>query len=80
MIVLSVSGGPGAQELQSMMFLPKKGDLFCVPERGKDLGGFQRLTALKVEEVTPTHMFSCHTKKVVKVHGKYSGSARVCLL
>ena len=33
--------------------LTYKGDLFCVPERGKDLGGFPRLTALKVEEVTP---------------------------
>ena len=36
--VLSVSGGPGAQELQSMMFEPKKRGLFCVPERGKDIG------------------------------------------
>ena len=63
MIVLSVSGGPGAQELQSMMFLPKKGDLFCVPGRGKALGGFPRLTALKVEEVTPDSQFTCHAKR-----------------
>ena len=59
--VLSVSGGPGAQKLQSMMFNLKKGDLFCVPERGKDLWGFPRLTALKEEEVTPdSHVYmSC---------------------
>ena len=79
--VLSVSGGPGAQELQSMMFKPKKGDPFCVPERGKDLGGFTRLTALKVEEVTPdSHVYMSCKKMVVKVHRKDPGSVRVCLL
>ena len=67
--VLSVSGGPGAQELQSMMFSPKKRDLFCVPERGKDLGGFPRVTALKVEEMTPdSHVYMSCKKMVVKVH------------
>ena len=55
MIILSVSGGPGAQEL--------KMDLFCMPERGKNLGGFLSLTALKLEEVTLTPMFTCHAKR-----------------
>ena len=59
----------------------KKGDLFCVPERGKDLGGFPRLTTLKVEEVTPdSHVYMSCKKMVVKIHGKYPGSVRVCLL
>ena len=50
-------------------------------ERGKDLGGFPRLTALKVEEVTPeSHVYMSCKKMVVKVHGKYLGSIRVCLL
>ena len=32
--VLSVSGGPGAQELQSMMFYPKKkGPILCARKR-----------------------------------------------
>ena len=45
--VLSVSGGPRAQELQSMMFNLKNRDLFCVPERGKDLGGFPKTDGLE---------------------------------
>ena len=36
--------------LMKLGFNLKKRDLFCVPERGKDLGGFPRVTALKVEE------------------------------
>ena len=52
-----------------------------MPERGKDLGGFQRVTALKVEEVTPdSHVYISCKKMVVKVRGKYAGSVRVCLL
>ena len=52
-----------------------------MPERGKDLGGFPRLTALKVEEVTPdSHVYMSCKKMVVKVHGKYPGSVQVCLL
>ena len=52
-----------------------------MPERGKDLGGFQRLTALKVEEVTPdSHVYMSCKKMVVNVHGKYPGAVRVCLL
>ena len=51
-----------------------------MPERGKDLGGFPRLTALKVEEVTAdSHVNMSCKKMVVKVHGKYPGSVRVCL-
>ena len=61
--------------------LTLKGDLFSVPERGKDLGGFPRLTALKVEGVTPdSHVYMSCKKMVMKVHGKYPGSVRVCLL
>ena len=50
-------------------------DPFCLPEGGKNLGGFPRLTALKVNKVTPeSHVYmSCKTM-VVKVHGKYPGS------
>ena len=52
-----------------------------MPGRDKDLGGFPRLTALKVEEVTPdSHVYMSCKKMVVKVHGKYTGSVRVCLL
>ena len=52
-----------------------------MPERGKDLGGFPRLTALKVEEVTPdSQVYMSCKKMVVKVHGKCPGSVRVCLL
>ena len=55
--------------------LTEKKDLFCVPERGKDLRGFPRLTALKVEEVNPDpHVYMSCKKMVVKVHGKYSES------
>ena len=51
-----------------------------MPERGKDLGGFPRLTALKVEEVTPdSHVYMSCKKMVMKAmdlgHGlfcKYS--------
>ena len=50
----------------------KKGDLFCAPERGKDLGGFPRLTALKVEGVTPdSHVYMSYRKMMVKVHVQY---------
>ena len=43
-----------------------------MPERGKDLGGFPRLTALKVEEVTPdSRVYMSCKKMVVEVHGKY---------
>ena len=38
MIILSVAGVPGSQELQPMMFNFKKVDIFCVPERGKNQG------------------------------------------
>ena len=52
-----------------------------MPERGKDLGGFTRLTALKIEEVTPdSHVYMSYKKIVVRVHGKYQGPLRVCLL
>ena len=52
-----------------------------MPERGKDLGGFSRLTALKVQEVTSdSHVYMSCKKMVMKVHGKYPGSVRVCLL
>ena len=45
-----------------------------MPERGKDLGGFPRLMALKEEEVTPdSHVYMSCKKMVVKVHGKYPG-------
>ena len=38
-------------------------------ERGKDLGGFPRVTALKVEEKTPdSHVYMSCKKMVVKVH------------
>ena len=50
-------------------------------ERGKDLGGFPRLTAFKVEEKTPeSYIYISCKKMVVKVHGKYPGSVRVCQL
>ena len=52
-----------------------------MPERDKDRGGFPRLTALKAEEVTPdSHVYMSCKKMVVKAHGKYTGSVRVCLL
>ena len=55
--------------------------LFCVPEQGKNLGGFQSLMDLKVEEMTPdSHVYMLCKKMVVKIYGKYPGSVRVCLL
>ena len=49
-----------------------------MPERGKDLEGFLRLTAMKVEEVTPdSHVYMTCKQMGVKVHGKYLGSVRV---
>ena len=52
-----------------------------MPEQGKALGNFTRLTALKVEEVTTdSHVTMSCKKMVVKVHGKHPGSVRVCLL
>ena len=40
-----------------------------MPERGKDIGGFPRVTALKVEEMTPdSHVYMSCKKMVVKVH------------
>ena len=52
-----------------------------MPERGKNLGGgFPRLTALKVEEVTPdSHLYMLCKQMVVEIHEKYPGSVRVCL-
>ena len=51
-----------------------------MPERGNDLGGFQRLTALKAEEVTPdSHVYLSCKKMVMNLHVKYLGSVRVCL-
>ena len=53
-----------------------------MPKRGKNPGGFPKLTTLKVEEVSLTYMFT-YTKRWGErgeVHGKYQGSVRVCLL
>ena len=65
MIVLSVSGGHGAQKQQSMTRYIKQVDLFSGPEQGKNLGVFQRRIALKGEKVIPDSHVYISCKKMV---------------
>ena len=53
MNVLSVSGGAGAQGLQSMMFEPNKSGPILYARTRQQPRGFPRLAALKVHQMTP---------------------------
>ena len=79
MIVVSVTGRPAAQDLQSMMFNLNE-DLLWTRTRQGPRGSPETDSFEGRGSAPDSHVYMPCKKIVVKVFGKYPGSVQICSL